>query len=185
MKGIVRDGGAALVVLGLALGMGALTRVPYEAPHAHDAVVRLSWRTRGEEVRECRTLSAEEQAGLPVHMRRSEVCEGRVLPRHLQVELDGRIVLDDTLHASGARGDRPLYVYQEIPVAAGAHHLQVSFVREDAAATATDGRTATMVPPTLTLDTRLALSPGEVALVTYDPGLRALVVRAPEGSGGR
>ncbi|HEX6069931.1 MAG TPA: hypothetical protein VFZ18_08905, partial [Longimicrobiaceae bacterium] len=128
--------GAGLVALLSVLGVAALTRVPYDADHAEDAILRLSWRTRGEEVRECRTLSPEELAALPVHMQRTEVCEGRVLSRHLLVRVDGRPVIDDTVRAAGARSDRPLYVYYEIPLSPGVHALHVRFVPETMDATA-------------------------------------------------
>jgi hypothetical protein len=126
MRGVV---GAALAAA-VGVGLAALSRAPYEPRRQEQSLLRLSWRARGERVEACRHLSAEEVAALPIHMRRTEICEGRVLPYHLTVELDGRTVLRDVIHAAGAREDRPLYVFYELPVTAGPHQLAVRFVRE-------------------------------------------------------
>lgn len=172
MRRTTRRSLAALVAAGAMLALAALSQLPYTPPAAGDAVLRLSWRTRGERVEECRRLSPEEIAALPAHMRREEVCEGRLLPSHLRVEVDGRVLVDDSVRAAGARGDRPLYVFREIPLAPGAHALEVRFARQ--------GRgSAGSTPALLELSDSLHLAPGEVALVTYDADLRALVVRVP------
>lgn len=184
MKGAARAAGAALVALLIVLGIAALSRVPYDADHAEDAIIRLSWRTRGEAVRECRTLSEEELANLPVHMQRTEVCEGRVLSRHLLVQVDGRPVVDDTVRAAGARGDRPLYVYYEIPVPAGVHVVHVRFVPEATAASSSPGD-GSAPPAVLDLEARLDLNAGDIALVTYDADLQALVARRSGSPGAR
>jgi hypothetical protein len=108
-------------VLGLMLatlvltGVGAGTRVPYRFSESDEAVLRLSWRLRGVRVEECRRLTAGELERLPAHMRREEVCEGRIAPYRLTLEIDGHQVEDGLVHASGARADRPLYVYREEP----------------------------------------------------------------------
>jgi hypothetical protein len=199
MRRATRAAGAGLVALLSVLGVAALTRVPYDAEHAEDAILRLSWRTRGEEVRECRTLSPEELAALPVHMQRTEVCEGRVLSRHLLVRVDRRSVVDDTVRAAGARSDRPLYVYYEIPLSPGVHALHVRFVPEamDAPADehdaddahesdeADEADEADDAPAVLELETLLDLKAGEVTLITYDGDRRDLVVREPGPRGSR
>lgn len=176
MKRPARAAGAALVALLVVLGIAALSRVPYDAEHAEDAIIRLSWRTRGDQVRECRTLSPEELANLPVHMQRTEVCEGRVLSRHLLVQVDGRSVVDDTVRPAGARGDRPLYVYYDIPVPPGVHALHVRFVPEAIAASPAPGE-GSPPPATLDFEARVDLNAGEIALVTYDADSQALVAR--------
>jgi hypothetical protein len=159
---------AAACVLLVAAG----SQLPYTPPASETATLRLSWRARGERVEECRKLSVEEQERLPAHMRRDEVCEGRILPSQLWVEVDGRVLVDDPVYAAGARGDRPLYVLRELPLPPGRHVLRVRFSR--------DGNgTGGAVPPLLELSGTLDLAPAEVALVTYDPDARALVLRTP------
>lgn len=178
-------------VLGVAalLAIGAATRFPYPAAPPDHGVLRLSWRTRGERVEECRRLTPAEIAQLPIHMRREEVCEGRVLPYLLVVEMDGRLLLRERVLPAGARHDRPLYVFHEIPIPTGEHRLAVRFVREDTRRERGGGsgrgrdddhserRSAT--PSYLELETGFRARPGEVTLVTYDADQRELVARSP------
>lgn len=192
--GPVRAAAGLLLALGAAIGMAALSRAPYAETSGEGAMLRLSWRARGERVQECRKLSASEIEALPPHMRRSEVCEGRVLPYVLTVRIDGGELVHDTIHGAGARQDRPLYVFREIPLPAGAHHVSVAFVRErrsdDGGKDDDDGEEkshhrradygdehdALATPPRLLLDVTTHLEPGAVGLVTYDPDRRALLL---------
>jgi hypothetical protein len=177
-RGPRRVAGAALALL-LTAGIAALSRVPYEPAHPEEALIRLSWRTPGAFVEECRTLSAEELERLPVHMRRERVCEGRLVPYRLQVALDGRTVIDEVVRAAGAREDRPLYVFRELPVPAGEHRLEVVWEQAEegaAAPTARAGATGAP-PPRLTLHARVRLAPRDISLITYDLDERVLVAR--------
>jgi hypothetical protein len=180
---------AGLVAALLVGGVAALSRVRQRETPV-DGVVRLSWRTRSERVQHCRQLTPEEIAALPAHMRHTEECEGRVLPYRLRVELDGRVVAARTVQGGGARGDRPIYVLQEIPAAPGPHRLAVDFVREDAerhaAASGPDEDDPdedaveahlSAAPPRLSLRAAVELRAGGVLLVTYDPDRAALVLR--------
>lgn len=161
---------AALVAAAVMGGLGFGSRAPWRAGDER-AAIRLAWRARGEKVEECRPLSAEEQAELPVHMRRTEVCEGRLRPYLLSVRIDGRTSVADTVVGAGVREDRPIHVSRELRVAPGGHAIEVVFQGLG------EGRRA----GALSLSTRVRLEPREVALVTYDPGRDALVVRTPEG----
>lgn len=188
MKPAIRLAAGATLALGTALGVAALSRVPYEPPGAQGSVLRLSWRVPGVRVRDCRRLSAREVAALPIHMRRTEICEGRVLPYHLRVELDGRVVLDGTIRPAGAREDRPLFVFHELPLQPGTHRLVVRFHREG-------GNTMRRQPPELRrpalgpagatparldLARTLTVDRGAVILITYDADLRELTTRGQE-----
>jgi hypothetical protein len=195
-RGVVAVLVSALAVVAIA----GLSRIPFDATRDDRALVRLSWRTPGELVAECRRLSAEELERLPIHMRREEVCEGRLVPYRLQVDIDGRRVIDDTVRAAGAREDRPLYVFRELPVPPGRHRVEVLWEQVRAgepepggAASADPGTDAEMGDPSLvghrvadsrppsaaprrlTLQVELLLQSGEVALVTYDVDRRVLV----------
>lgn len=163
--------------------LAALSRVPYDATGRDDSLIRLSWRTPGELVSECRQLTAEEQAQLPAHMRREEVCEGRIVPYRLRVNLDGREVVSELVRAAGAREDRPLYVYRELFVTPGEHRIEVHWEQERTGsgpggamgAERANGNQAVGGP--LTLEARLDLQSREVALITYDLDDRRLVAR--------
>lgn len=184
--------GGALAV-GATVAIGGLSQVPYAAEAGAAAVVRLAWRARGERVEQCRHLSPEELARLPAHMRREEDCEGRILPYRLVVTLDGNLVLTDTIHGAGAREDRPLYVFRELPVASGRHRVGVTFTREGepgdteeheeaeqghraAAPEWEPGGEHAATPARLALDTTLVASPRQIILITYDEDRRSLVV---------
>jgi len=170
---------AALVTLGVA----GMSRAPYAAGETDRAAVRLAWRARGARVEECRRPSAEELARLPPHMRREEICEGRVLPHRLVVTLDDRVVIDEVVHAAGAHADRPLFVYHEIAATPGRHAFTARFEREsppgpEGTVRADDGA----APAVLELTDELDLRPLDVALITYDPERRLLVLRRPASS---
>jgi hypothetical protein len=164
---------ATLATLVGAFLIAGLSRVPY-APPSDDALIRLSWRTAGEYVEECRTLTAEELEALPIHMRREQVCEGRMVPYRLRMTLDGVPVYDERVRAAGAREDRPLYVFRELRVPPGRYDVEVTWEPEPAQRPAA-GRDS--VGGGLRLDARLALAAGEVSLITYDLNERVLVVR--------
>jgi hypothetical protein len=130
--------GVRLVVgTGLALvavaATGVLTRLPYAAEPGDQAEVRLTWRARTALVEECRRLTDAEREALPVHMRREEICEGRVSSYRLDVVVDGETRHSSIVKGSGARGDRPLYVFDAIRLPPGPHNIQVVFARVDAA----------------------------------------------------
>jgi hypothetical protein len=166
MKNGLRAGIAIGVAVGLTAGVAALSRVPFGPDIADHAVIRLSWRTPGEFVNECRAPTAEELARLPVHMRRDEICEGRILPKRLQVQLNGEPAIDETVRAAGAREDRPLYVFRELRVAPGEHDVAIEWSTQNG-----------LAPVRQALEARVRLEPGEIALFTYDVDRRALVVR--------
>ena len=169
---------AASVAVVVTLAVAAMSRAPYAAGGTQGAALRLAWRARGARVEECRRPSAEELSRLPPHMRREEICEGRVLPYRLVVMLDGRTVVNDLVQAAGAHADRPLFVFHEIAVSPGRHEVGVRFEREAAPEGGTLAE-ADAAPALLEVTEHIELQPLDVALVTYDPERRALVVRVP------
>ncbi len=179
-----RSLGAGIAALAATLALGWLSQVPYDPVRGSGALVRLAWRTRGTRVEACRRLAAEELERLPVHMRQEEVCEGRVLPYRLVVVLDGRTVVDEAVRPSGARADRPLYVYHDLPVEPGPHEVTVTFTRDPVPADTVSarererlGEPASAAPPRLTLARRVTLERDHIALVTYDAEQRRLLLK--------
>ena len=153
----VRVLAAAACCAALAGAIAYGSQVPVRIEPTDSAAIRLSWRAVSRPVEACRTPTPEEQATLPVHMRRSQICERRLSSFQLTVALDGRPVIDETIAPEGAQHDRPAYVLRELRVAPGSHLLAVRFAPESEAA----GRP-------LALDARLELAPRQVALVTED-----------------
>ena len=110
-----------------ALAIGAASRAPWAASATDRGLLRLSWRAPSEVAEQCRPLSAEEKADLPVHMQVPEVCERRAVPYLLEVRIDGATIAADTIHGAGAREDRPITVFREIPVAVGERAIDIAF----------------------------------------------------------
>ena len=191
----VRKAGAVISTAVMVVALSALTRVPWRTGDGDAALLRLSWRARGEIVESCRRSTREELARMPAHMRQEVVCEDpRVAPYALEVRVDGLLVVDGAVAGSGARGEGTLYVLHERALDAGAHRVQVRFARQaDPRATPEPDRERTedatgsprsrrrhTVPPLLALDTTITLPRGRVALVTYAPEEERLVVLGDE-----
>lgn len=167
---------ATLLAAACAAGLALFSRLPWEADPPDAALLRLSWRAVGERVEECREPTEEELAALPRHMRRERICEGRVTPFRLRVDVDGARALDEEVRGAGARQDRPAYVFEELPLAPGPHRVAVRFEVEGAG----DGAKR----PPLVLDEEATLAPRGILLVTRDVDTGRLVLRrAGEGGG--
>ncbi|HSL71516.1 MAG TPA: hypothetical protein VK864_14820 [Longimicrobiales bacterium] len=157
--------------------MVALSSWPVAPSASNAGVLRLSWRALGREAEHCRPLSEAEIARQPAHMRRTEVCERRVEPYHLQVSIDGVEQLDTLVHAAGARGDRPIYVLRDFALRPGTHRVRVDFVEREAAPhTRPDLRRH--FPDILRFAGPITVRARQIALVTYDDEARALVLRS-------
>lgn len=158
-------GAAAAVGLTALLVVGSA--LPWSLDDGTGGRIRLSWRAVGQRLEACRAPTAEELAALPAHMRQTEICDARLAPFRLQVEIDERPVHDGAVQPEGARGDRPAYVREEFAVAPGPHRLWVRF--------------ATELPPDLPpvpaqeLDAVVEVAAGRILLVTRDDhGLRVV-----------
>lgn len=160
---------SGLLTVVFAVVLAAFSQWPvHEEPEG--AVVRLSWRMEAVRVEECRTLTDEELADVPAHMRRAEECVGDFVDYELILAIDGQEALVDTVAPSGLRRDRPVYVLHDRPVEAGRHRVEVTFsALVPADYESEDG------PTTLRWSGDMALEPGEVGLVTLGPSGRQLV----------
>lgn len=135
-----------VAALAAAAGIGWLSQVPYTV-HGDDAgMLRLSWRVAGEALEECRPVEGD--AARPEHMARDEVCQERIPPHRLRLEMDGRTRVDRLVEPGGIRGDRPFFVYEDLLLEPGTdHHVNVEFgpdpeaverMKEEAAAEGVD-----------------------------------------------
>jgi hypothetical protein len=155
-----------LVTGAVVFAIGWVARAPYQAPGGDSALLRLSWRLRGERNETCRPRTQEELDALPVHMRTPEICEGVLVSYRLIVQLDDQAPDTSRVAPAGAKGDRPIYVFDEQRLAPGPHRVRVNFAREVSVA---DGAAA------FSLDTVLNAVAGGVELITMDPGGHGLV----------
>jgi len=156
----------AIVIAMAVMALAAGSRVPWQWSDDDHAVVRLSWRAPAPRIEECRPLTDEEKAARPVHMRRDSTCVGRGVDFRLEVDLDGRPVVRDTIAGSAEIGDRPVAILQEIDVEPGTRRLVVRF----------DPLEGSSRPSRL--EETLDLAPREIAVVTRAEG--DLLVRRSE-----
>lgn len=124
----------ALAGLAIALaamgGISALAHLPVGA-EPRGAALRLALRTARARIEVCRDRSAAELAALPAHMRQPRLCEETAVDYRLRLVLDGVVRADRRVTHSGIRRTRPLVVDELLPVAAGAHRLEVAFTPVD------------------------------------------------------
>jgi coenzyme F420-reducing hydrogenase delta subunit len=137
--------------------VAAGSRAPQGAPPDR-ALLRLGWRLAGQVTERCRELSAEELAKRPVHMRVARECTSEVLTYDLAARVDNVLVTEKRVKSPGLRGDRPLSVEEEVPIAPGQHTVRVTFVPADRES---GGRP-------LSFEGTVRFDRGRVVLVTYD-----------------
>ena len=118
--------GILLVSASLVMTIGWLSRAPYDTPGSDAAVLRLSWRFRGEKEEECRPRAQAELDVLPVHMRTPEICEGHLSAYRLNVQIGNRHVASRVFVPQGAKGDRPIFVMQEMNLSSGPQRVRVA-----------------------------------------------------------
>lgn len=178
MSRALRIGIGSALILAALLATGALTRFDYRAGGSAGEL-RLAWRMAVPRVVECRTPTAEELEELPVHMRQDEICEGRPVSYRLEVSVDGEVRHRDTVRAEGARADRPMQIFETLPLEPGARDVRVVFERADRGEASSSE--ATSLPDRVLFDRRLDVAPRDVVLVTWDPDRRSLVRGGPTG----
>jgi hypothetical protein len=175
--------GASFATL-VAVGTVWLSHVPVISSPGDTAVLRVAFRARPERIETCVEQSPEALAQLPPHMRQARICEGTTASYRLEIWRDGALVAEHRVHGGGLRQDRPLYVFHEVSMPAGAARVTVRFAREregededdresDQTAEREDLRQA--VPRELTLERELTFNPRAVVVVSYDPDRRELV----------
>lgn len=73
----------------------------------------------------CRKLTSKEIAKLPPNKRRPNTCSRERIPIHIQLTIDGKLLYEDQLIATGLSNDGPGRTYQKITVPAGQHTITV------------------------------------------------------------
>lgn len=166
----------ALLVAVAAAALATLSAWPMHHAPAATSLLRLDWRLRGEEAGECLRATAEELAGLPAHMRNPEACLGALPPYRLRVWIDDGLVLDEVVRGGGAREDRPLTVYRDLPMTPGQRRLRATFERESVSnVPGTSARVATALRVAADAD----VEPGRVLLMVRRQDDGTLEVRRP------
>ncbi|MFN0180997.1 MAG: hypothetical protein ACKVZ0_19500 [Gemmatimonadales bacterium] len=194
------------IAFGVLLAIGSVA--PWAPDPGDDGLIRLAWSARPERIERCRSLTDEELAGVPAHMRERVHCEGGAARYALTVRTNGQVRVNDTIRGGGARHEGMIHLLRELPVAAGSVRLTVAAARIDSAvaATPTDSVVAPIdsqttggsdrerrmeetrervrreaLPAAVALDTTITVGRREIVLIGYDPASRRFrVVRRPE-----
>ncbi len=158
---VARSLGFVVLLGAVSWALGAFADWPWTASAPDAAVVRVSLKHVSGflEARRPRTHEEEEALEkLPRHMRPidpSRPTTARRAESTLTVALEGRVVLSRTYRPTGLRQDGPVYGYEEVRVAPGAHEVTVTLTDQ-----------APNARP-LTLQRALQLIPGAAPLLEY------------------
>lgn len=98
---------------------------PYRHLGSDQAVVKVSLRHAGERLGECRNLPAEELERLPPNMRAPMDCPRERSPLVLELDVNGRRVVDALIPAQGLHDDGRAVFYRRFAVPAGPIHVNV------------------------------------------------------------
>lgn len=121
------------------------------------AMIRLSISQPGQPIGECRPLSDAELGARAPNMRKLEECPRERAPLAIRLAIDGAVVFQDTIAPSGLRRDGSSAVYLRLPVAAGAHQIEVA-VNDEAAVSG----------HAFTRETSVSLAPGQMLTIDFD-----------------
>jgi hypothetical protein len=130
------------------------------------ALVKLSLQHAGQRKEACRERSAEELAKLAPNMRAASVCPRERVPVTVEIELDGRTIVTETVRPSGLSKDGSSTLYRRVDVPAGRHRI---VARLADAPTPGFGYVE---------ETTVELTPGAVLLIDFDAKLGGWVFRS-------
>jgi len=122
-RGAVAASLLAVLCAGL---IGVVSDLGYAAPHVGASQLVVSLKHPGAVSENCRELSEEELAALPVHMRKKTVCERMRAHVRLRVAVDGATVVDTSVVPSGLWEDGNSVTVERIPVEPGEHRVSVA-----------------------------------------------------------
>ncbi|TAJ91791.1 MAG: hypothetical protein EPO31_13875 [Gammaproteobacteria bacterium] len=99
------------------------TRPVYRQLGPDLALIKLSFGHAGMHKEDCHKLTPEELAKLAANMRQPVSCKRERVPLLVELELDGEVILRQSLPPSGIAGDGESTIYHRIEVPAGQHDL--------------------------------------------------------------
>lgn len=117
--------GQAAVYAAAAALVGFFSSSPaYQQVPEGMAQIKISFRHGGVRVEDCKKLSSEEIAKLPLKERRPNTCTRERVPISVEISIDGKVAYAAVLQPSGLSRDGPSETYDKILVPAGPHHLE-------------------------------------------------------------
>lgn len=130
------------------------------------ALLRLSFKHAGRIQADCRERTPEELAKLPPQLRTSQDCPRARSPVKVQVELDGRLLVDESFPAAGLQHDGAASGYRRMVIPAGDHRLRVAF-NDDVRAKGYNHERSQPV----------TVTPGQVLRIDFVPEQGGIVIR--------
>lgn len=130
-----------------------------------EAMIKISLRHSGAILGKCRQRTAEELAKLQPTMRIAETCPRERSPVLLQLWVDGKKVVDETLLGRGLHRDGTASFYRRLRVTSGEHDLVIKM---------NDDQSEKGYP--YQLEKRLALKQGEVRVIDFDSNIGSFIV---------
>ena len=107
-----------------ALGLAYFSNAPSYTYHDPEmALIMVSFSHASKHVKECRRFTPEEIAAMAPNMRRPMDCPRERLPVHVEVIMDGNILLSKSYNPTGLSKDGSASVYESIPVKPGQHQI--------------------------------------------------------------
>jgi len=85
------------------------------------AEIKLSFSHGAQRKGGCRPRTQEELAKLAPNMRTAQLCPRERVPMLVEVEVDGTLVMRETLHPTGLSRDGAAHAYRRLPVSTGPH----------------------------------------------------------------
>jgi len=122
VAGVVVGTLLAVVMAGL---IGAFSIGPWWTAVPPDPQLVVFIKHPGQVGEDCRPVSAEEKAAMPIHMRRDEVCERRRADVRLSLTIDGEQLVDEAYPPAGLWGDGNSIALRTLLVTEGTHEVTV------------------------------------------------------------
>lgn len=124
MHNVLRYAGQFVFLAAIMAFIGYFSSRPVyrQAPEGM-AQIKLSFAHGAARKIDCRKLTSKEIAQLPANERRPNTCTRERIPLHVQLALDGELLYDDLLEATGLSKDGPARIYRKLFVPAGAHTI--------------------------------------------------------------
>ena len=114
--------GQGLIYAAAAVLIGYFATAPvYQQFPEGMAQLKLSFAHGAKRVKACRRLTPQEIAKLPPNERRPNTCERKRVAVHVQLDVDGKRLLDTLLEPIGLAGDGPARIYRKFAVEPGTH----------------------------------------------------------------
>jgi len=116
---------AAVLAVIVAGGVGIVSDLGYASPRVEGSELIVTFKHPGRIEENCRERTPEELARIPVHMRQARVCDRERASVRMRVKMDDRVLVEKAYAPKGIWHDGNSVAVETIPVAPGAHAIEV------------------------------------------------------------